>query len=266
MLAGGIITTFVFYIALLYAITDIDAVLESSIPLLPIATIFLQATNSVPATAGLLFIFFFNLMITLPGAYVTAGRMLWTLSRDKATPFHSYLSEVSPRFRNPFLATFLCGCGVTILGCIFIGSQTAFSSFVGSFMILISMSYLAAILPHLISRRRYIRPGPFFMKGALGYTVIGIACAYIIVFDIIYMFPFFLPVTADTMNYASALFGGITILLSLGYFWQRRMGYEGPHVVMEASDDIMTGIVQPHHHHHMLGGGGSHDPEMAAKA
>lgn len=61
------------------------------------------------------------------------------------------------------------------------------------------MSYLAAFLPHILFRRQYVKPGPFWMPGAVGYIVIGIASAYIIVWNVIFMFPYSLPATPATM-------------------------------------------------------------------
>src|SRR5579862_6202864 len=58
----GFLTTFIFYIALLYAITSLDDVLSSPIVELPLAAIYLQATNSRAGTTGLLVIFLINLL------------------------------------------------------------------------------------------------------------------------------------------------------------------------------------------------------------
>ena len=242
-LLTGFVTTFVFYIAILYAITDFDAVLNSPISTLPLATAYFQGTNSSAGATGLLVIFFLDCLVCIPGAYITGGRMLWTLARDDATPFPKFIGKVSRRFRNPFNATLLCGIVVTILGCIFIGSQAAFNAFVGVFTILTTMSYLAAILPHILLRRQHVKPGPFWMTGVIGYVVIGIACAYIIVFNVIYMFPYSLPVNAALMNYSCLMTGGLTIFISCWYLWKRNRGYVGPHVVLNAHDDIMKGII-----------------------
>jgi choline transport protein len=234
----GSVTTFVFYIAILYAITSLDSVISSPITELPLAAVYLQATGSKAGTTGLLVIFLVDLIITIPGAYITCGRMLWTLARDDATPFSKTVSRVSPTFRNPFNATLICGGCCTILGCVFIGSATAFNAFVGVFTILTTMSYLAAILPHIISRRAFVIPGPFWMPAPIAYTVMGTACAYIIVFNVIYCFPYALPVNAQTMNYSCLMSGGMTIFVSVWYLWKRTHGYVGPRVVLEANDDI----------------------------
>jgi choline transport protein len=237
------VTTFVFYLAVLYAITNFDDVLNSPIISLPLATAYLQGTDSTSGATGLLVIFFLDFLFTVPGGYITCGRMLWTLARDDATPFPNSLGKISKKFRNPFNATLACGIFTTILGCIFLGSQAAFNAFVGVFTILTTMSYLAAILPHILMGRQYVRPGPFWMPGITGYLVIGTACAYIIVFNVIYMFPYALPVDAAHMNYSCLMAGGLTIFIALWYFWKRNRGYVGPHVLLEANNDVIKGVL-----------------------
>jgi choline transport protein len=81
------------------------------------------------------------------------------------------------------------------------------------------------------------------MPSPYGPIVLAIASAYIVVFDVIYMFPYSLPVGEATMNYSCVMVGGITILLTLGYFWKRKHGYIGPQVAFEGRDDVLVGIV-----------------------
>jgi amino acid transporter len=119
-----------------------------------------QATRSNAATMGLLFIFLLDFLVAIPGAYVVCGRMLWTLARDDATPASGWLRHVSDRWRNPLNAQLISGCCVTLLGCVYIASDRAFNAFVGTFAILTTLSYLTAILPNLLTGRKYIRPGP----------------------------------------------------------------------------------------------------------
>jgi len=91
-----------------------------------------------------------------------------------------------------------------------------------------SSSYLAAILPHLLTGRRNIIYGPFHMKGWLGFVINGVACGYMLTWFVIYCFPPALPVNAQTMNYASLVWGGLTIFVVLWWFIGARKGYEGP--------------------------------------
>ncbi|KAK6438782.1 hypothetical protein LTR95_005010 [Oleoguttula sp. CCFEE 5521] len=239
----GLLSTFCFFTAILYSITSLDDVFATNIVSLPLAAIYQQATRSNAGTTALLILFLVNFLITIPGCQVVCGRMLWTLARDDATPASHWLRRVSPRWKNPFNAQLVVIAGILVLGCVYIGSATAFNAIVGSFAIMTTLSYLSALLPHLLTGRRNIKPGPFWMPSPWGEIALGIASTYIIVFNVIYCFPFSMPVTALGMNYASVMVGGITVLLTGWYLWKRKHGYAGPRVALDARDDIVVGIV-----------------------
>lgn len=115
-----------------------------------------------------------------------------------------------------------------MLGCIYVGSSYAFNAFVGSFVIMSTLSYVAAILPHLLTRRRHVKPGPFWMKGSFGMVVHAVSSGYIIVFIVIFLFPYALPVDAQSMNYSVVITGGLTAFIVFWWFWSARKGYHGP--------------------------------------
>ncbi|KAK4940560.1 hypothetical protein LTR10_019319 [Elasticomyces elasticus] len=210
----GFLTGVLYIIAIMYAINDYDALFDSAFP---VAEIYLQATGSSSGAIGLLCLLLFCVGLCLVGVYITAGRTLWALARDQATPFPKYLGKVSPKLGMPFVATITCGCLVTVLGCIYEGSTTAFNAFVGSFVLMSSASYIAAILPHLLTGRKNIHFGPFRL-GKLGIVFNFIACGYMIVWFVIYCFPFALPTDAQTMNYACVIWGGLTIFVTIWWF------------------------------------------------
>ena len=212
-----------------YSISDLDQVLESTF-LFPLTSIYQQATGSAGGTVGLLIVAILPNILSLIGCYLTASRLFWTLARDNATPFSAFFSKVSHKHRNPFNSILLCAVICTILACIYLGSQAAFNAFIDSFVVLSSISYLAAILPHLLSRRAEVAPGWFWMRGSLGYIVNTIACIYIVVFVVIFCFPFSMPATAPTMNYSSLLTGGASLFVAAFWFW-RQKNYEGPKYV-----------------------------------
>jgi choline transport protein len=241
----GSITTFFFYMATLYAVTDLDAVFNSTITALPLGAMFQQAMRSNGGTFGLLFLFFIDQILNIPAGYITAGRMLWTIARDDACPFSGWVRRVDSKWRNPFNAQIVCGVCVTILGAIYVGNATAFTAIIGGFTIFTTWSYSAAILPHFLTGRKYLSAsrGPFWMPNVVFYPVAGTACAYILIFNVIYMFPYTYPVTVATMNYVCVFCGGCTILLTAWYLWKRSRGYEGPQVALHGHDDILRGVV-----------------------
>lgn len=143
------------------------------------------------------------------------------------------------KYRNPANAILLCAVLCTVLGCIYVGSKTAFSAFVGSFVVLTTLSYFTAILPHLLNKRATVTPGWFWMRGGVGYVVNGISCVYIAVFIVIFCFPFALPVNAATMNYNSLITGGLTLFVALFWVW-RRKEYVGPRQVRLADNELLA--------------------------
>ncbi|KAJ3498644.1 hypothetical protein NLG97_g975 [Lecanicillium saksenae] len=229
----GFTTAIVYMIAIFYSIHDLNEAL-SQVPAFPLAGLYFQASGTRGGALGLLIIAFMPTFITAIGCYITAGRTFWTLSRDNATPFSRLFGKIHPKFHNPFNATLLCGGICTIMGCIYVGSTTAFNAFVGSYIILSTLSYLTAVLPHLLNGRSKLRPGWFWMKGPVGFIVNAIACLYIAAFIVIFCLPYSLPVTAQNMNYSSLITGGLSLFITLFWFW-RRGEYAAPQV--EASGE-----------------------------
>jgi choline transport protein len=135
------------------------------------------------------------------------GRIWWSLARDHATPFPKLFSYVNEGLSCPIPATVFCGkpsslCMLTSLssiailctgfGAIQLGSKTAFTDLVGSFVILTTSSYFLSIFPHILTKRSMVPKGPFWM-GKYGYAINGIACLGIVFFNIMFCFRKFLP-------------------------------------------------------------------------
>lgn len=112
-MAIGFLTGLFYIIAIMYAINYFDALFESAFP---IAEIYRQATGSAGGAVGLLCPLLFCIAVCMVGVYITAGRTLWALAHDGATPFPKDISKVSPKLGMPHVATLVCGCLVTILG------------------------------------------------------------------------------------------------------------------------------------------------------
>ena len=223
----GFITAFTFMLSIFYTIPDLDAVLEASkIYLFPMTEIYRQATGSRAGALGLNIVIFINWPISIIGLFLVASRALWAIARDKGTPFHRIFGRVNQQNRNPTNALVACSVFSGLLGFIYLGSATAFAAFIGSYIVLSTISYLTAILPHLLSGRKRVQPGWFWM-GKAGWVVNGITCAYIVVFAVIFMFPAAKAVDAATMNWTCLMTGGVTLIIG-GFWFVCRKGYTGP--------------------------------------
>lgn len=231
-------TSFVYLIALFYSIQDLDAVYTSNIGFFPTAEIYRQATGSNAGAIGLIAVLFLATFPTLIGTFVTGGRMWWSLARDNATPFASYFAQVHPTLNTPVRATVAMSGMVTCLGCIYVGSTTAFQALISSFIVLSTLSYFGAICPHVLSGRRNMVPGPFYMGQKLGMAVNIVALLYIMATVVFFCFPLVLPATAQNMNYTSVIIVGLMVLVALWWFLRARREYQGPQYSFEAAERL----------------------------
>ncbi|KAF4257802.1 hypothetical protein KXW98_001859 [Aspergillus fumigatus] len=216
------VTTFVYLIALFYSIENLDTVLHSEFSSFPTAEIYRQATGSRQGAVGLVAVLFVTAFPTLVGVYITGGRMWWSLARDKATPFASYFSNVHPTQKNPVRAT-VAMAGMALLS---------------SYVVLSTLSYLGAILPHVLTGRKTIVPGPFYMGRKTGLVVNGLAVVYILVTIVLFCFPITLPVTVHNMNYSSVIAVGLVTLTALWWVVRGRHDYRGPQYSVEIAQDL----------------------------
>ena len=216
----GFFTAFSYLITIMYSIDDYDALYTSP---LPIAEVYWQATQGSKAlTAFLLILLLLPTLVCATSLYVTCGRAMWTLARVDGTPFSSQLACISQRQHMPLKATLTSGFMVTILGFIYLGSSTAFNGIIASFILHSSASYIAPILPYLFHRQDPgFNRGPFHVRGLLGWLIHGWATGYLIVWFVVYCFPYSLPTNLQSMNYSVLIWGGLTVV---GWIWWMASG------------------------------------------
>lgn len=232
----GFITAICYMISMFYSINNLNVIFTAD-SLCPLGDIYLQSTGSRGGALGLLIVIAMPIFCATVGCYITAGRTLYVLARDNAAPFPSFIGAVNPRFKSPLWATFACGCISTCMGAVYVGSLAAFNAFVGSFVLLTTASFLLAIGPHLLNKRKAITPGWFWL-GKYGYVINIISCLYIVAFFVIYCFPYALPTSAQEMNYTSVITCGLALLVSIWWFVHGRTNFKGPTFVNVDETDL----------------------------
>ena len=233
-------TSFIYLIALFYSIQDIDAIFNTNVGYFPTAEIYRQATGSTTGAIGLIAVLFLATFPTLIGTFVTGGRMWWSLARDNATPFSNYFAQVHPTLNCPVRATVAMSAMVTCLGCIYVGSTTAFQALISSFIVLSTLSYFGAILPNVLTGRRNIVPGPFYMGKNLGMVVNVVSLVYITVTVVFFCFPLVMPASVQNMNYTSVITVGLMTLTAGWWFVRGRTEYRGPQFSFEAAKQLTS--------------------------
>ncbi|KAK5632646.1 hypothetical protein RRF57_008360 [Xylaria bambusicola] len=236
-LSLGFLYAFVFAIALSYAITNISQ-LQGGYNTYPLAGIYQQATQSVPATFGLLFILFLTSICCCIGTVLTNSRTYWALARDNAVPF------------SPFFATIFVCLFATGLGAIPLGSSSAFLALTGSFIVLTTVSYAIPFTANILAGRKYFPPGPFHL-GKFGNVINLIAVLLIALFVIFFSFrkklrlmklinlmasltgttAYALPTTVESMNYNSVILVGTIAISVIWWLVHATRHYPGPKVM-----------------------------------
>lgn len=235
VLAAGI-TGVIYLLPILFVLPDVQTLLSVANSQ-PIGLLFKTVTGSAAGGFGLLFLILGILMFAGIGALTAASRCTYAFARDGAIPGYKLWARVNRRLDMPLWALFLSTVVDCLLGCIYFGSSAAFNSFTGVATICLSTSYGVPVLVNLIRRREAVKNSPFPL-GKFG-IVINVICIIWICFAvIIFCMPVSLPVEAESMNYASAVFAGFAAIAFAWYFAHARKNFHGPPVTEE-------GVLQP---------------------
>lgn len=84
---------FAMFLAVLFCISDLNAVLTSSYAF-PFIEVVFQATNSIAGTAIVIVILIIIDIALIIGVTASASRMLWSFARDKGVPGWHWLIQV----------------------------------------------------------------------------------------------------------------------------------------------------------------------------
>jgi len=248
----GFLYAFCFAIALSYAITDMS-VLTLGINTYPLVNIYEQATADAAgnvnkgATFGLLFIIWCATVLCCIGTTVTNSRIYWALARDNAVPFSSWFASVNERLSCPVPATLFVAVIATGLGAIPLGSPVAFLNLAGSFIILTTTSYAIPFAANVLSGRKYFPKGPFHL-GKFGTPVNVLAVLFIILFNVLYCFPYAIPTTVVSMNYNAVILAGVFAITGLWWVVHAVRHYPGPKVMGLYIHDEIFGVDEATHH------------------
>ncbi|PWY90975.1 putative choline transporter Hnm1 [Aspergillus heteromorphus CBS 117.55] len=209
-------TGLTYLIALMFSVQDYAA-LSTTNTGLPLAELFHQATQSAHGAFGLTFILFIALGPCVVSSQLSTSRVLWAFARDDAMPFSRIWARVSTRFAIPFNAQLLVAAANAALGCLYLGSSTAFNSMLGAAVTINNVAYLIPIATNMLTGRVNMHRGWFFM-GRWAWAVNGVTVAWLVFAIVFFSFPYDMPVTVENMNYTCVVVGGLPILIMGWWF------------------------------------------------
>ncbi|RHZ53577.1 uncharacterized protein CDV56_105687 [Aspergillus thermomutatus] len=209
-------TGLTYLIGLMFSVQDYAA-LSSTNTGLPLAELFRQVTQSAGGAFGLTFILFVALGPCVVSSQLSTSRVLWAFARDGAMPFSGAWARVSKRFGIPFNAQLLVAAANAALGCLYLGSSTAFNSMLGAAVTINNIAYLIPIATNMLTGRANMHRGDFHL-GKWGWVVNGVTVAWLLFAIVFFSFPYTMPVTAQNMNYTCVVVGGLIVLI-LGWWF-----------------------------------------------
>ncbi|KAJ1709466.1 amino acid permease [Aspergillus flavus] len=205
------ITGLSYLLSLMFSVQDWSSLADSPTGL-PLAAIFGQATRSRGGAFALTFLLWIAIGPCMIGSQLSTGRMLWAFARDDGLPFSKVWARVNPRFGVPLNAQLCVAVIVSLLGCIYLGSSTAFNSMLSSATTINNIAYLVPIFTNVVLNRSTMHHGPFCLPHIAGMTVNIVTVVWLVFAIVFFSFPFYMPVTASNMNYTCVCVGGFIIV------------------------------------------------------
>ncbi|KAE8151082.1 amino acid transporter [Aspergillus avenaceus] len=205
------ITGLTYLLSLMFSVQNWSSLADSQTGL-PLAEIFQQATQSQGGAFALVFLLWIALGPCMIGSQLSTGRMFWAFARDDGLPLSKIWARVNPRYGMPFNAQICVAVIIALLGCIYLGSSTAFNAMMSSAVTINNLAYLVPILTNVILGRKTMHRGPFALNYATGMLVNIVTVAWLIFAIVFFSFPFYMPVTASNMNYTCACVGGFILI------------------------------------------------------
>ncbi|BGP56310.1 hypothetical protein JCM8202v2_003925 [Rhodotorula sphaerocarpa] len=224
-------SSFVLLVALLFAMTDINAVISS--PAGCLAEICYQATGSVAGAICLQAFPIVSMEFAAQGIMAASSRMLFAFARDDALPFSKFFAKNNPRTGVPDRTVIFTAVWCIIFSLIYLGSNAAFEAILSSSVVLLELSYCIPIALLLVRGRHLLRPESFpsptwTLRPVLGPITNVVALIFTSVTIVFFLFPTATNPTGSSMNYAVAVLGFVFLLSGLTWLFQGRKSYCGP--------------------------------------
>ncbi|CAK5270488.1 unnamed protein product [Mycena citricolor] len=230
----GFLTGVLFLVPILFTLPDIATLISVSSGQ-PIGLLFELIMGSKGGGFGLWFIIFGIGMFCAISISCAASRSTWAFARDGALPFHRTFSVVHPHLGVPLNALLLSTAIQLALGLLYLGSSTAFNAFVAVAVICLGASYTFPIAVSLFNGRKDMHDSPFPL-GRFGGAMNGIAVVWVAFELVLFSMPPAVPVTRQSMNYASVVFVGFGTISAVWYLISGRHHYKGPQVPEDSAE------------------------------
>ena len=251
----GTLTSFLWAFAFMFAATDLAEIAASKLPVL---TLYAQTLNN-DGVAVFFIVWLFLICTSMLlqnnqenrtntpssdygaaiGCLVTTGRQTWAFARDNGLPYSKAFARIDPISEAPANATILTAAFCIIYGAIYVGSTTAFNSFVSLAILGLNASYAVPQAVVLLRGRKNVLPERYFDLGPImGPFCNAFTIAWVAVYTILFCFPVFLPVNLNNMNYLSVVLAGLCLFILVLWWGGKRKTFVGPTINLEVLESL----------------------------
>ncbi|KAL1970241.1 hypothetical protein VTN77DRAFT_5401 [Rasamsonia byssochlamydoides] len=223
--AIGFVTSWFYCISMFFSISNLEPLLNTPTGV-PILELYYQALGNKAGAIVLEALVLATGIGCQIASHTWQSRLCWSFARDRGLPGHRWLSQIHPILDVPWIAHTVSCFIVSVLGLLYLGSTTAFNSMVTACIVLLYISYAIPIICLLIKGRNNIPHGPFWL-GPIGLICNWIVLAWTLFTLVLYSFPSVYPATAGTMNYISAVYAVVVVIILIDWFVRGRKSYRG---------------------------------------
>lgn len=211
----GFVTAIIYSVSMFFCIRDKEKVVNATLPILEI---FYQSTQSKLGAIILQCLCITTGFLCNVVANTWQARICWSFSRDNGLPGSKYWSVVNKDSKLPVNAHLVSNFWIGIIGCIFLGSTTAFNAIITACITLLLISYSIPAACLLIYGRDNLNldKGPFWL-GRIGWFCNLITVIWTLFCLVFLSFPYVIPVSKDSMNYVSVVY--VTLFCFVSTYW-----------------------------------------------
>ncbi|ODV84410.1 hypothetical protein CANARDRAFT_200984 [[Candida] arabinofermentans NRRL YB-2248] len=205
---------------------DLESILDG-VSGQPIVEIFQYSMGKTAATAYLSLSF---LVLWFCGAVAVCytSRSIWSFSRDGLFPASKFFYSLEKWSGAPVKAVWLITLVNSLLTLINLGSVTAMNAIFSACAICTDWSYIIVIGAFALNAQKMgVEKGPFHM-GVLSKPVMFYACLWTVFVSVVFIFPNYMPVTKENMNYTVVIMGAVFIFAGGWYYFDARKWFQGP--------------------------------------
>ncbi|KAJ3986958.1 APC amino acid permease [Lentinula detonsa] len=174
----------------------------------------------------------FTAFFVVQTALQATSRTVYAFSRDHGLPDRGFFGFNSKITQTPLRSIVLCTFISIIPGLLDLASPIAANAIFALTAIALDLSYIIPIFLRRVFEHHpevMFKPGPFYMgNGIIGWGANCICITWTLFVCVIFSFPVTLPVTPETMNYASVITVGVMVLAFAWYIVDGHRHYHGP--------------------------------------